>query len=178
MARSPFAVKQWPRSRIIAFTTKAGRTLHQNHWRADMQIAALIRKATAADAYIPLDMAEHQRRLRGCRRNKKPVPAELWHASAIREAVRARIPLEAVTGRALEWGAVLARWRAWKRVLDANPDYSVLSLAKVSGFDHTTILYAMKRLKDGACETSKPTGTHPPGPPVGFKPIPILVPKR
>lgn len=141
-------------------------------------IAVNVRKATAADSYTPVEMAEHQRHLRGHAPNKKRVPAELWQASALREAVRARIPLEAVTGRALEWGAVLARWRAWKRVLDADPDYSVLSLAKVSGFDHTTILYAMKRLKDGACETSKPTGTTPPGPPVGFKPIPLLVPKR
>lgn len=57
-----------------------------------------------------------------------------------------------------------ARAWAWKLILDQNPHYSIAGVARVSGFDHTTILTALRRL-DGASNTeiliSRATGRRP-----------------
>lgn len=141
------------------------------------QIAVNVRKATAADAYIPLDMAEHQRRLRG-RVKTKSVPYSVWWLVAREEAKNGRVPCLAVVGHSRHWAAVLTRWRSWKRVLDSDADYSIASLATISGFDHTTILHGLKRLADGACEHDRPTAMPPPAPATPIRIIPLLVPKR
>ena len=39
-----------------------------------------------------------------------------------------------------------ARWRAFKAVLDTDKRASIAGLARVSGFDHTTILHGLGRL--------------------------------
>lgn len=141
------------------------------------QIAVNVRKATAADAYIPLDMAEHQRRLRG-HIKVKGVRYSLWLTTAIAEAHSAKIPLAAMLNGDRHWAAVLARWRAWKQILDKDPDYSIKSLATACGYDHTTILYGLKRLAEGCCERDKPTAMPPNRPAKPINVIPILVPKR
>ncbi len=41
---------------------------------------------------------------------------------------------------------IKARWAAFKIVLDANPAYSKIGLARTSGFHHSSIIYALRRL--------------------------------
>lgn len=42
---------------------------------------------------------------------------------------------------------VHARWRAWRRLLNENPAYSVKGLSRVCGHDHTSILNGLWRLR-------------------------------
>lgn len=39
-----------------------------------------------------------------------------------------------------------ARWRAFKAILERNPYLSIAGVARVAGFDHTTVLNGLKRL--------------------------------
>lgn len=101
-------------------------------------IAVNVRKAVAQDAY-------------GLKRRKKAkpwveCPPSLWNRVALQEAALAGVSLSKVTSGSLDERAVWARRRAWKRVLDANPSISMKSLAKVSGFSHTTLLTGLRRL--------------------------------
>ncbi len=44
---------------------------------------------------------------------------------------------------------VRARWAAWRYLRDMNPNYSVAGMARTTGYDHTTILWGLKRLAEG-----------------------------
>ena len=98
-------------------------------------IAANIRKATSADAF---------------RNPKKPprsVPKALWVAIATQEALLARVRPSLVMGTCARKDVCTVRWKAWKRVLETDPRYSVFSLAKICGYNHATILRALKIMR-------------------------------
>lgn len=115
-------------------------------------IAVNVRKAVTQDAY-------------GLKRRKKAkpwveCPPSLWTRVALQEAALAGVSLAKVTSGSLDERAVWARRKAWKRILDANQGtagISTASLAKVSGFSHTTILWGLRRLAGVAAKNAHKT---------------------
>lgn len=76
----------------------------------------------------------------------EPTKGEWIHAATL-EAIAAHIaPIHILRGSKLRYHAH-ARWRAWRRLLDENPDYSVKGLSRVCGTDHSSILNGLWRLK-------------------------------
>lgn len=62
-----------------------------------------------------------------------------WEAIAREEAAKGGLdPVKLLAGRQSR-PYVLARWRAWKRLVDA--DFSYASIGRASGFDHTSVRY-------------------------------------
>lgn len=66
-------------------------------------------------------------------------------------AVKTEADLAGVDYRKVLAGArlpqiVFARWRAFQRILDEFPNYSIAGLARTSGFHHSSILYGVSRL--------------------------------
>lgn len=112
--------------------------------RSERQIARFVKRANISQAFGPPSLPEWEW-TRDSRTGLRPKTA-LWLAIAAEEATKARLPISAVVGWSKKDAAVLARWKAWRRILDSDSRISVLSLAKVCGFDHTSILYAMRRL--------------------------------
>lgn len=68
-----------------------------------------------------------------------------WFKMAFWAAWEGRVRFNEVVGHCRKKRASRARWRAWRAILDTG-HYSVLGVARTTGFDHTSILYAMKRL--------------------------------
>lgn len=91
-----------------------------------------------------------------------PTPDE-WIQAATTEAAQAGVRVGDVLAGDRRRGPCVARWRAWKRVLDSNPRYSVIGLARTSGFDHSTLISALRRLSkiDGVRQSprQKPVAT-------------------
>lgn len=81
-----------------------------------------------------------------------PSKAE-WVAIATQKAQEARVSPSLVMSGSKRKGARSARWEAWKAILEANPGYSIAGLGRVSGFDHTAILHAMKRLNGASAKS-------------------------
>lgn len=73
-------------------------------------------------------------------------PNRVWIAAARQAAREAGVRPSLVLGDCRSRNACRARWVAWKRILDGNPRYSIAGLARVAGWDHSSILYAMRRL--------------------------------
>lgn len=73
-----------------------------------------------------------------------------WLATASRLAQEAGVDpaLVVMVGRAGR-PATTVRWAAWHEILQSNPNYSVNGLSIVSGFDHTAIIYAMRKMAVG-----------------------------
>jgi hypothetical protein len=69
-----------------------------------------------------------------------------WIAIATQKANEVKIPPGIVLAGAGGYAGVVARWRAWREILDIHPQLSIAGVARVSGFDHTTILYGLRRL--------------------------------
>jgi len=69
-----------------------------------------------------------------------------WLARATQAAQEGGTTVGAVMAGSQAKAAKLARWKAWKAVLDADPRYSIAGLARTTGFDHTSILYAVKKM--------------------------------
>lgn len=120
-------------------------------------IAQGIVRATAADAYRPISMKTHQRRFIGHGDRKAPSLA-LWVAMASEEAHKAGLAPSMVLGPSRKSKAVWARWRAWERILDHDLRYSFAGVARTTGWDHTTILAAMKRLQGFTAHQIKQMG--------------------
>ena len=85
-----------------------------------------------------------------------PTP-EIWIAAARAEAKEANVSVRAVLAGSRLKHHCVPRWRAWRRVLTDNPRFSVLGLARVSGWDHSSILHGLTRLS--AVESQKPVAT-------------------
>lgn len=75
----------------------------------------------------------------------RPSLAE-WRLAALARAKEAKLPVSAILGTNRTKIASTARWKAFKDLLDSNPEYSIKGVADVTGWDHTLLLYAMKRL--------------------------------
>ena len=73
-------------------------------------------------------------------------PPEIWRIIVRQTAREARVGAREIMGYNPSQNVVWARWTAWKRLLDEYPQYSIAGLARVSGWDHTTILHGLKRL--------------------------------
>lgn len=71
---------------------------------------------------------------------------EEWHRIASEEAAKANIRIAHVVGPSNVRAHAQARWRAWRRILDENPHCSIAGVARVSGWDHTSLLSGLKRL--------------------------------
>lgn len=101
-------------------------------------VAVNIRKARAADAYgggpKPQDIF---------------IPKEIWVRIATQEAFLAGVRPSQVMGSGRRAEVVLARWKAFRRVLAADQRYTKQALAKVSGYGPYTIARAVKILCNG-----------------------------
>jgi len=107
-------------------------------------IADCIRLGRIHDAHAPISMHEHQRKLWAnvkCRPTKR-----VWVNVAKEVASETGVCAEAILQGNRNRKVVVARWEAWRRVLDSNPRYSVLGLARIAGFDHTAVLHGIKKL--------------------------------
>lgn len=130
---------------------------------------------TAASRAMGINIERVQRRVHrlgipciSVREAKMPTKGE-WIAAATRAALAAGINPTHVMRGSCQRSHVRARWAAWKAILDQNPNYSIKGLSVVSGFDHSTLLHGMKRLKQlseqkempsyaKACERSAASG--------------------
>ncbi len=54
-----------------------------------------------------------------------------------------------VVGNCRRKSTTKARWAAWHALVTKNPNYSINQIAKVGGFDHTSVLHAMRRIAEG-----------------------------
>lgn len=63
----------------------------------------------------------------------------MWHA-----LLDGQRPAAVLAGTS--YAAARCRQRAWKSTLETYPQASIIGLGRVSGFDHTTILYGLRRL--------------------------------
>lgn len=77
-------------------------------------------------------------------------PSKLeWVTIATQKAREARVrPSDVMAGCGYR-AAVYARWQAWRAVKALNPRYTLAGVARTSGFDHSTLVSAFRRL-DGA----------------------------
>lgn len=78
-----------------------------------------------------------------------------WVQIASQKAREARIRPSDVLAGCRYPAAVRARWEAWDEVLGLNPHYSIAGVARVSGFDHTTILNGLSRLRGAAARDTR-----------------------
>lgn len=82
-------------------------------------------------------------------------PNRIWIAAARQAAQEANVPLKHVLGGSKSTKAATARWKAWASLIEANPRYSIAGIARVSGWHHASVLYAMRRLKGEAPESAR-----------------------
>lgn len=76
-------------------------------------------------------------------------PVSAWTRFASEEAILEGLAPSLVLGGHKTPRAVYARWRAWQRLREAYPKSSGLAIAKLCGFDHSSLLHAEKRLATG-----------------------------
>lgn len=70
-----------------------------------------------------------------------------WIGAATKEAIAACIaPIHVLRGSRVRTH-IYARWRAWQRLLDENPNYCPKGIATVSGFDYSTVSNGLWRLR-------------------------------
>lgn len=84
----------------------------------------------------------------------RPSVAE-WCQAASRRAAEANLPVSRILGTGRTRDASLARWKAIKDILDSNPQYSIKGVAEIIGYDHSTIMYAMRRLAGASYREAK-----------------------
>lgn len=82
------------------------------------------------------------------RKERHEPPDVVWIAAATEAAREGRLSPGKVLSGDKQPKYCEARWRAWKSVLAIDPVYSVGGLARVSGWNHTSILAGLKRLKE------------------------------
>lgn len=90
-----------------------------------------------------------------------------WVATATLEARKAGVDVTRVLAGGRCRPIVVARWKSWQALLDANPHVSIGGLARVSGFDHASILHGLARLSGAPPLVRRPTGRRP-------RPAPVL----
>lgn len=69
-----------------------------------------------------------------------------WIKAATDQAIKAKVRPSDVMAGSRTRAISFARWRAWKAVLDENPHVSIAGVARISGFDHTSVLNGIARL--------------------------------
>jgi hypothetical protein len=73
--------------------------------------------------------------------------AKVWIRVASEEAVAAGLdPVRLMAGdKARPY--VKARWRAWARLREENPRYSLIGIGRRTGHDHSSVRYGLLRLR-------------------------------
>jgi hypothetical protein len=66
------------------------------------------------------------------------------------------VPLAAVIGPIYKRKVCTARWKAWKDVLGQNPNYSIAGLGRVSGWNHASIIWGIRRLEGAPARARNP----------------------
>lgn len=94
---------------------------------------------------------------------KPEPPADVWIATATKHAKALGVnPIEVINGdKKSTRPTIMARWRAWREMLKLYPESNVSGLARVTGFDHSTIFFAMKHFES---RKRKYERKHPPKP--------------
>ena len=69
-----------------------------------------------------------------------------WVQAAVRRAKEANLDPGLLLAGAMGNRLSLARWKAWRDIMDALPNCSLAGLGRVSGFDHTSVRYGLARL--------------------------------
>lgn len=80
------------------------------------------------------------------RKINKP-PHQVWVNAAKAEAAASGVKAKEIICGVKRQPVAEARWRAFRAVLDQHPECSIYGLARVSGFDHTSILHGLARLQ-------------------------------
>lgn len=70
-----------------------------------------------------------------------------WIGAAMAEGELAGVNYKRILGGDRQAPVALARWKAFKRILDEYPNYSVAGLARTSGYHHSTVMYGIRRLE-------------------------------
>lgn len=81
-----------------------------------------------------------------------------WVEAANEQATAAEIHPSLLLGGCRKHKVARARWHAFKQVLDANPRLSVKRLADTAGFDHTAVLYGLRRLSGASTHDIRTAG--------------------
>ena len=76
-------------------------------------------------------------------------PEHEWLATASQIAQEANIRPASVVGWDMSRQASQARWKAWAAMLQSGK-YTIAGIARTSGVHHTSILHAMKKMKEAA----------------------------
>ena len=85
----------------------------------------------------------------------KTPSAKHWCRVATEEAEAAGLdPVKLLAGEKSK-GYPLARWKAFARLKNEDPDYSLSGMARVSSFDHASIRYGLRRLQGHGPDTAK-----------------------
>lgn len=71
---------------------------------------------------------------------------EEWHAVASEVAQERGLKASALMGHCHLRRSTEARWEAWRRIKAANPKYSLAGIGRASGFDHTSLVNAFRRM--------------------------------
>lgn len=105
------------------------------------QIMKLDTKRVYARAWA-LGLPRHSKR----KRASQPARA-LWINAAKAEAAASDVRTKDILCGVRLHKVVRARWRAFRAVLQQDPNCSIYGLARLSGFDHTSILHGLARLE-------------------------------
>lgn len=79
--------------------------------------------------------------------SREPTVGE-WIGIASAVAREAGLPAKAILGRHRDKRSSQARWRAWRRLLDEYPEYSIAGLARAANYNHTSVIYGLRRLRE------------------------------
>lgn len=151
----------------FVWTAERTEILVQNRAALDgYEIAALIGNGCTAKnvwhraSYLTLASRANKARVVSTpklRKPSKPRPSktfkhpskEVWITAATLEAQKRSLkPHEVMAGYPRTHAHVAARWAAWASLLETDR-YSIAGVGKTSGFNHASVIWAMRRLKSG-----------------------------
>jgi len=71
-----------------------------------------------------------------------------WLGAAARASIQANIHVKHILSGSRIRSHVRARWAAWRALLDSNQQFSMKGVGEVSGFDHSSVMNGMQRLRE------------------------------
>jgi hypothetical protein len=81
----------------------------------------------------------------GIKRRFRPTKSA-WITTATEIAAQAGLNVTELLAGSKKRPYAIARWRAWRVMLDMSPNVSIAGVARISGHDHTTVLHGLARL--------------------------------
>jgi hypothetical protein len=73
--------------------------------------------------------------------------ADEWLAIATKQAIAANVKPSKLLAGCRTKKACVARWKAWKEILASNDNYSIAGVARVAGYDHSSVIHGVRRLE-------------------------------